>query len=147
MDSWEDCEVWMKEIKEHRVPSWRTNIVLTHNGFYYADSDEAKNASNQITEADYHRVIRKGARDVVDLFERSHRYSNKCVGSYSGKHLLEHYKDYYMTNGEFILAVLCSGLVAKAPYYWSDVAKGLTGNKSKISLNIAFPMKLKKVRY
>ena len=33
-------------------------------------------------------------------------HSRKCIGSYGGKHVIEHEMNFYITNGEFIMAML-----------------------------------------
>lgn len=146
-NNWETCVAWLEKIKTISNPRLKgKGVALTHNGFYFATDEEAKNASNQITEADYERVIKKGAVDVADMFERANRYAVRQTGSYSGKHILEEVKGYYMTNGEFILASFISGLF-KSPEEWCCIVNGLGGNATKVSLNIVLPMRLKKVRY
>lgn len=141
MNTWSTCEEWMEKIKASRLND--KGIVLTHNGFYYADAEEAT-GSNLITEEAFDRVIKQGAIDVAELFERTKPHAIRRTGSYTGKHIVEELKGYYMTNGEFILAVLCSGLVSEE---WKQLAKGLAGNKRKVSMNISLPIRLKKVRY
>ena len=146
VDGWNKAAEWMEKIKTITNPKLKKGVVLTHNGFYFADSPEATNSSNQITEADYDRVIKKGAADVADMFIKTKRYAVRQTGSYSGKHILEDRKGYYMTNGEFILASFISGLFT-GPDEWCCLVGGLAGNRTNVSLNIVLPMKLKELRH
>ena len=144
--SWENCVAWMDMIKRTDLPFCRgKKIVLTHNGFYYDDAEEAKQESNQITEESMDK-IKRCAEDIMLGFERTKRYAVKQTGSYTGKHIIEHLHDYYTTNGEFVLASFCSGLFTD-PQEWLCLCNGLTANKKKVSLNIILPMRLKKVRH
>jgi hypothetical protein len=57
----------------------------------------------------------------IDLIRRMIRHmvkpvgpnSRKHIGSYGGKHVIEHEIDFYITNGEFILAMLLEGYSMK----------------------------------
>lgn len=146
MVSWENCVAWKQIINNTVLPYSRIGkkIVLTHNGLYYEDAEEAKQESNQITEDSWDK-IRRCAEDVMLRYEKCPPYSKKATGSYSGKHDIEEKEHYYMTNGEFILAVFCSGVVSNTPQDWLNLCKGTTGNMKKMNLNIVFPMRLNKV--
>jgi hypothetical protein len=147
MNSWNNCEAWLAMIKDTKMPfSGGKQFVLTHDGFYYADDPVALQSGKTITEEDFERVIKRCAEDVMIEFERTKPYAVRKTGSYTGKHIIERLHDYYTTNGEFILAVFCSGLF-KEPQEWLSVCKGLTGNKKSISLNIVLPIRLKKMRH
>ena len=43
--------------------------------------------------------------------------SRKHIGSYGGKHVIEHEMDFYITNGEFILAMMLEGYTMKPVVY------------------------------
>lgn len=148
MSSWENCVAWKQMINDTVLPYSRVGkkIVLTHNGLYYEDAEEAKQTSNQITEDSWDK-IRRCAEDVMLRYEKCPPYSKKATGSYSGKHDIEEKENYYMTNGEFILAVFCSGVVSNEPQDWLNLSKGATGNMKKMNLNIVFPMRLNKVAH
>ena len=67
---------------------------------------------------------------IPHLFRPLKTFSRNCVGSYGGKHVIERYrdkqkeKDSYISNGEFIVAMVLNGYVPK-----------------KCSLNCAFKAK------
>ena len=146
MCSWENCLEWLNMIKTTALPCCRgKKIVLTHNGFYYEDAEEAKQPSNQITEESMEK-IKRCAEDIMLDFERTKPYAVRKTGSYTGKHIIERLHDYYTTNGEFVLASFCSGLFTD-PQEWLCVCKGITANTKKVSLNIILPMRLKKVAH
>lgn len=136
MNTWDNCVAWKQMINDSE--RFKKKIVLTHDGLYY-ESDELR--ASEITEASMEKINR-GAEDVVKRYERCPPYSKKKTNSYTGKHHLEEEDGYYMTNGEFILAVFCSGVLGDDYHHWS---KGATGNMKKMNPNITFPMKLKEV--
>jgi hypothetical protein len=146
MSSWENCVAWKQMINDTVLPYSRKGkkIVLTHNGLYYEDAEEAKQESNQITEDSWDK-IRRCAEDVMLSYEKCPPYSKKATNSYGGKHVIEEKENYYTTNGEFILAVFCSGVVSNTPQDWLNLSRGATGNMKKMNLNIVFPMRLNKV--
>jgi len=146
MSSWENCEAWIKMINDTILPYSRKGkkIVLTHDGLYYEDAEEAQKESNRITEENFDK-IRRCAEDVMLGYEKCPPYSKKATNSYGGKHVIERFYDYYTTNGEYILAVFCSGVVSNTPQDWLNLSKGATGNMKKMNPNIVFPMRLKKV--
>jgi len=144
--AWTICEEWMNTIRDTKRHHRDTkNVVLTHNGFYWADDEEATNPSNQIREEDYERVIKRGAEDIALLYEKTKRYAKKQTNSYGGKHFVEDKEGYYMTNGEFILAAICSGILTD--FNVCDLMKGLqtSGPNRKMNLNVMLPMRLKEV--
>jgi hypothetical protein len=143
MNTWENCVAWKQMINDTILPYSRAlkrKIVLTHDGLYYESDDPHA----QITEESMDK-IKRGAEDVVKRYERCPPYSKKNTNSYTGKHHLEEEDGYYMTNGEFILAVFCSGVVSDSPQDWLNLSRGAVGNMKKMNLNITFPMRLKKV--
>lgn len=148
MSSWENCEAWLKMINDTILPYSRKGkkIVLTHDGLCYEDTVEAQRGSNRITEANFDK-IRRCAEDIMLGYEKCLPYSKKATGSYGGKHVIERFYDYYMTNGEFILAVFCSGVVSNTPQDWLKLSKGATGNIKEMNPNIFFPMRLNKVAH
>lgn len=140
MANWEKCVAWKQMINDTILPYSRElkkKIVLTHDGLYY-ESDELH---AEITEESMDKIDR-AVDDINKRYERCPPYSKKKTNSYTGKHHLEEEDGYYLTNGEFILAVFCSGVLGDDNKKWS---KGATGNKKKMNLNITFPMMLKEV--
>lgn len=140
VNTWATCEEWLAMIAGTEYKDKK--IVLNHNGFYWAGSEDT---GNLITEEDYERVIKRSAESIMLMYEKTARYAKKQTNSYGGKHYVENKEGYYMTNGEFILASLCSGVLL--PITPKEVLKGLIvgGIKKKMNLNIMLPMRLKKV--
>lgn len=54
--------------------------------------------------------------------------SRKRIGSYGGKHVIEHEMDFYITNGEFILAMLLEGYPMKHTVYVNRPTPNATFN-------------------
>jgi len=149
MANWAKCVAWKQMINDTILVFSREDkkkIVLTHDGLYYEDTEEAKDAGRQITEESIEKIDR-AVDDINKRYEKCPPYGKKNTNSYTGKHHLEEEDGYYMTNGEFILAVFCSGVLGEngSPQDWLKLSKGATGNKKKMNLNITFPMRLKKV--
>jgi hypothetical protein len=71
------------------------------------------------------RESRKFLPARIDLIRRMIRVmvkkvgpnSRKFIGSYGGKHVVEHEMDFYITNGEFILAMMLEGYTMKHVVY------------------------------
>lgn len=139
MNTWENCVAWKQMINDTEA-GLKKKVVLTHDGLCYDDTAEAVGVSNQITEASM-ETINRAVDDIKKRYERCAPYGKKKTNSYTGKRHLEEEDGYYLTNGEFILAVFCSGVLG---VYWRW-SKGAVGNMKKMNPNILFPMRLKKV--
>ncbi len=149
-NSWTNCERWLDVIYEesHHHPAFQHDyfhIELAKDGFVPAKEFQPIPSHSQITEADYERVIKQAAIDIPTVFKQSqYRFSKDFLSSYYLKHKLEEQKGYYITNGEFILAVLISDL-GFTQTDWCWLLNGLEGRKRKqprVLPNIVFPLVL-----
>jgi hypothetical protein len=80
------------------------------------DPTDEKNPDRRFTEARI-EMIRKVIRVAVKPVSP---HSKKRIGSYGGKHVIERLIDLYITNGEFILAMLMEGYPMKQIVYGRD---------------------------
>ena len=66
-----------------------------------------KKYDNQFTFESAKR-IKKCIEVIPILFKRLKTYSKNCIYSYHGKHVVEKYQKEYISNGEFIVAMILS---------------------------------------
>ena len=71
-----------------------------------------KKSDNQFTFQSVKRIV-SAMKVIPILFKRLKTYSKNCIGSYGGKHIVERYQNEYISNGEFIVAMILSDFKPK----------------------------------
>jgi hypothetical protein len=92
---------------------------LDRGGYYfpkiklpYTFGYATKNSDNQFTFQSVKRIV-SAIKVIPILFKRLKTYSKNCIGSYGGKHIVERYQKEYISNGEFIVAMILSDFKPK----------------------------------